>query len=61
MPCKPARYGIEYHACCNVRSSYTYNTEIFARNQPNGSPYRVSNTPEDIVLRLLWPIQNQAG
>lgn len=55
MPRKPARYGIKYHALCDVKTAYTFNMEIYVGLQREGR-YRVSNRPEDIVLRLVEPL-----
>lgn len=60
IPRKPGRYGLKVQACCDVRDTYVYNLEPYAGTQPAG-PYRQSNKPDDIVLRLVEPISNQAG
>ncbi|XP_066583280.1 piggyBac transposable element-derived protein 4-like [Prorops nasuta] len=57
MPKKPARYGIKIFALTDARLWYTSNLEIYAGLQPEG-PYRVSNKPHDVVMRLIQPIDN---
>ncbi|XP_035205515.1 uncharacterized protein LOC118180546 [Stegodyphus dumicola] len=53
---KPAKYGIKIFALCDSRTFYTYNLEIYAGQQPIG-PYRQSNTPSDVVKRIISPIK----
>ncbi|KAJ8953375.1 hypothetical protein NQ318_023492 [Aromia moschata] len=57
IPSKPAKYGIKMFALCDAESFYTSNIEIYCGKQPEG-PYAVSNTPTDIVKRLITPIAN---
>ncbi|KAJ8954858.1 hypothetical protein NQ318_023422 [Aromia moschata] len=57
IPSKPAKYGIKMFALCDAESFYTSNIEIYCGKQPEG-PYAVSNTPTDIVMRLITPIAN---
>lgn len=57
IPSKPAKYGIKMYALCDSKTFYTYNLEIYCGLQPNG-PYAVSNSPLDVVKRLVTPIEN---
>lgn len=56
IPSKPARYGIKTFALVDARSFYTYNLETYVGTQPHPS-FTVSNTPHDLVLRLVEPIK----
>ncbi|XP_050502395.1 piggyBac transposable element-derived protein 4 isoform X4 [Diabrotica virgifera virgifera] len=56
MPSKPAKYGVKIFALCDARSFYTSNLEIYCGKQPDG-PFATSNTPTDIVKRLISPIE----
>lgn len=53
---KPAKYGLKIYALSDARSFYTFNFEVYTGRQPNG-PYLSSNTPEDVVKRLVEPIR----
>ena len=55
MPNKPAKYGVKVQALVDARSYYVLNLEVYAGKQPEG-PYSVSNSPIDIVERLIQPI-----
>lgn len=55
MPNKPAKYGIKVHALVDARTFYVLNMEVYVGLQPVG-PYRVSNSPKDIVDRLVAPV-----
>nr|XP_022907230.1 piggyBac transposable element-derived protein 4-like [Onthophagus taurus] len=57
IPSKPAKYGIKIFAMCDAKSFYTSNFEVYCGQQPNGI-YKVSNSPIDIVKRLITPIEN---
>lgn len=52
IPSKPAKYGLKLFALCDAKTYYTSNLEIYCGQQPDG-PYKVSNSPHDIVVRLL--------
>lgn len=55
IPSKPNRYGIKIFAMCDARNFYISNLEIYAGKHPTG-PYLVSNSAEDVVMRLTRPI-----
>lgn len=55
MPNKPAKYGIKVHALVDARTYYVVNMEVYVGLQPEG-PFRVSNSPKDIVDRLVVPV-----
>ncbi|XP_022160174.1 piggyBac transposable element-derived protein 4-like [Myzus persicae] len=57
IPSKPAKYGIKMFALCDAKTFYTSKIEIYVGKQPPGS-YEVSNSPIDIVKRLVTPIEN---
>jgi len=57
IPSKPAKYGIKMFALCDAKTFYTSKIEIYVGKQPTG-PYEVSNSPIDIVKRLVTPIEN---
>lgn len=57
IPSKPSKYGVKMFALCDAKSFYTSNLEIYCGIQPNG-PFAASNTPTDIVKRLITPIEN---
>ena len=44
-------------ALCDAKSFYTSNLEIYCGKKPDG-PFSASNTPTDIVKRLVTPIEN---
>ncbi|XP_039276182.1 uncharacterized protein LOC120350035 [Nilaparvata lugens] len=56
IPSKPAKYGIKMFALCDARTFFCNNLEVYCGKQPPG-PYEVSNKPEDIVKRLVVPIE----
>lgn len=55
MPNKPAKYGIKVHALVDARTYYLLNMEVYVGQQPEG-PFRLSNSPKDIVDRLVAPV-----
>nr|XP_022901780.1 piggyBac transposable element-derived protein 4-like [Onthophagus taurus] len=55
IPSKPSKYGIKMFALTDARCFYTVNLEVYVGLQPEG-PFRKSNKPEDIVLRLIEPV-----
>lgn len=55
IPNKPAKYGIKVHALVDARSYYVLNLEVYVGQQPEG-PFRFSNSPKDIVDRLVAPV-----
>ena len=56
MKSKPAKYGIKTWALVDAVSLYTYNLETYL-GKPSSVRYTVSNKPEDVVLRLVEPIE----
>lgn len=57
LPNKPNKYGIKIFAMVDARNFYCSKMEVYTGKQPDG-PYAVSNSPEDIVCRLIEPIHN---
>lgn len=57
LPSKPAKYGLKVFAMVDPKTMNTINMEIYAGVQPDG-PYKISNTPSDVVKRLVEPIRN---
>ncbi|XP_063222178.1 piggyBac transposable element-derived protein 4-like isoform X4 [Bacillus rossius redtenbacheri] len=55
IPSKPSKYGIKIYALVDARMYYTNNLEIYVGNQPEG-PYKLSNSPHDVVIRMVAPI-----
>lgn len=55
IPNKPAKYGIKVQALVDARTYYLVNMEVYVGVQPEG-PFRVSNSPKDIVDRLVAPV-----
>ncbi|XP_067135443.1 piggyBac transposable element-derived protein 4-like [Centruroides vittatus] len=55
MPKKPQKYGIKIYVLADARMYYTYNLEIYCGKQPEGQ-YSVSNSPDQVVKRLIRPI-----
>nr|XP_023022605.1 piggyBac transposable element-derived protein 4-like [Leptinotarsa decemlineata] len=55
MPKKPAKYGLKVFALVDAKTYYCLNMEVYVGTQPDG-PYRQSNSPEDIVERLIEPV-----
>lgn len=55
IPNKPAKYGIKIFALVDSRTFYTSNMEIYCGTQPDG-PFKVSNSPSDVVKRLIHPL-----
>lgn len=55
IPNKPAKYGIKVQALVDARSYYVLNLEVYPGKQPEG-PFCYSNSPIDIVERLIQPI-----
>ncbi|VEN40135.1 unnamed protein product [Callosobruchus maculatus] len=56
IPSKPARYGIKVFALVDAKTAYTFNLEPYVGTQPDG-PYKFSNSPDEIVLRLVHPVE----
>jgi hypothetical protein len=52
---KPGNYGNKIYALVDSRIFYTQNLEIYAGKQPEG-PYQLSNSPADVVERMISPI-----
>lgn len=51
IPNKPAKYGLKLFGICDAKTFYTSKVEMYCGVQPEG-PYRQSNKPEEVVLRL---------
>ncbi|HGJ5890475.1 MAG TPA: hypothetical protein ACHBZA_03745, partial [Arsenophonus apicola] len=58
MPMKPAKYGLKVMACCDAKTYYTGNLEVYCGQQVDG-PYKVSNSALDVVKRLTDYIKNE--
>ena len=56
IPNKPAKYGIKIYALCDAKTFYTLNLEIYCGKQMPG-PCLKSNKPNDIVQRIVTPIE----
>lgn len=56
IPSKPAKYGLKVFALVDSKTAYTINMEPHVGTQPNG-PYQVGNSAEEVVLRLVKPVQ----
>lgn len=56
IPSKPAKYGLKLFALCDAKTFYTSGLEVYVGKQPDG-PFQVSNTPADIVKRLVKNIE----
>ena len=56
IPDKPAKYGIKIYALCDAQTFYTLNFEVYCGKQIPG-PYLKSNKPDDVVKRLVKPIE----
>ncbi|XP_046670964.1 piggyBac transposable element-derived protein 4-like [Homalodisca vitripennis] len=54
IPSKAAKYGIKIYALASA-SNLLANLEVYVYSQPDG-PYRVSNSANDLVLRLVEPV-----
>lgn len=57
MPAKPGKYGLKIYAVVDSDTFYTYNLELYTKEQPEG-PYRASNAAESVVLRLVEDLTN---
>lgn len=55
IPNKPAKYGIKVQALVDARTYYLLNMEVYVGQQPEG-PFSCSNSPKDIVDRLVGPV-----
>lgn len=55
IPSKPSKYGIKIYALVDSRMFYTSNLEVYVGKQPDG-PFKVSNSPGDVVERLCEPV-----
>ena len=56
LPNKLAKYGIKIYALCDTQTFYTLNFEVYCGKQMPG-PYLKSNKPDDVVKRLVKPIE----
>jgi hypothetical protein len=57
MQNKPAKYAIKVFYLVDSRMFYTSQMELYSRKQPEG-PYKLSNSPADLVKRLMHPISH---
>lgn len=55
IPSNPAKYGIKTFALDDPKTVHNLNLETYLNTQPDG-PYKISNTSQDVVLRLVKPI-----
>lgn len=55
IPSKPNRYGIKLFAMSDAKYFYTVTMEVYLGTQPEG-PYKVGNSAQEIVGRLIKPI-----
>ncbi len=55
IPSKPNKYGLKILAICDALMFFTSKLEVYVGLQPEG-PYKLSNTPYDVVLRLCQHI-----
>lgn len=55
IPNKPSKYGIKIFALVDSEVLYILNLEIYCGKQPDG-PYNVSNSPLDLVQRMITPV-----
>ncbi|XP_071052896.1 piggyBac transposable element-derived protein 4-like [Onthophagus taurus] len=55
MPSKPNKYGIKIFALVDAKNFYNLKMEVYLGTQPDG-PFKVSNSPGDVVIRLISPI-----
>ena len=51
IPSKPDKYGIKIFALVDAQTFFTSKIEVYVGTQPDG-PYKVSNSPGDVVKRL---------
>lgn len=56
IPSKPAKSGVKVFALVDAKTFYTFNLETYVGTQPDG-PYKFENTPEQITLRLVQPVE----
>lgn len=56
MPNKPNKYGIKVQAMVDSKTNYLCKFEVYSGKQPDGQ-YQVSNSPDEIVKRLVEPIK----
>ncbi|GBP94514.1 hypothetical protein EVAR_99626_1 [Eumeta japonica] len=56
IPNKPAKYGMKVFALVDVHYPYTFNSEIYAGQQPEGPFRRLSNERHDVVMRMARPV-----
>ncbi|KAB0803234.1 hypothetical protein PPYR_00204 [Photinus pyralis] len=56
MPTKPGKYGVKVWACCDAKTYYCSNLEVFIRNQPPG-PYWIDSRSSEVVKRMVNHIE----
>lgn len=59
LPNKPAKYGLKVFALCDSKTFYVSNLELYCGKQPDGPYSNQSNTPFEIVSRLVEPYKGK--
>jgi hypothetical protein len=57
MPNKPSKYGIKIFACCDAKTFYTGNMEVYVGKQNQGTD-KIDYKPDSVVKRLVQYIYN---
>lgn len=57
MKRKPAKYGLTIFTLTDANMFYVLKMEVYLGNQPENSPFKLSNKPKDVVLRLASSIE----
>lgn len=56
IPSKPAKYRKKMFVLVDAKTAYTFNLKVYVGTQPEG-PYKCKNSGEDVVLRLVQPVE----
>ena len=59
IPSKPEKYGVKIFALCDAKTFFTGSLEVYFGKQQTG-PHEVSNSPADIVERLISRLKEHA-